>query len=170
MTPLDHAIVWQRGEAFEMLLLSAVGVAVLILAAGLWRYAPTAMGQALPLPLAAVGLLFLIAGIIGSLGTQARLDALEAAFVADPVAFVQAETVRVTAFQSLYTYTLIGAAVSFAIAVLIFALSEHHMLRAIAVSLALVGLTGLVVDMFSQERANRYSAALESECARSALP
>ena len=144
-----------------MLLLAAAGVIVLILAAGLWRFAPTATGQALSFPLTVVGGLFLIAGVIGYVGTDARLDAFAATYAADPAAFVQAEIQRVARFQRLYTATVIGASAAFTGAVLIFALSEHPGLRAVAVCLVLVGLTGLVIDMFSQERANRYVAALE---------
>ena len=170
MTFLDHSIAWQRGEAFEMMVLAGAGGVVLILAVGLWRSAPTALGQALALPLVVVALIFLAAGVLGSLGTTERLAAFSAAFEADPVAFVQAEKARVEAFQRLYTYTIIGAAGAFTGAVMIFVFSEHPLLRAIAVSLAFIGLTGLVVDMFSKERADRYSAAIQSELARTELP
>ncbi len=170
MTFLDHSVEWLRGEAFEMALLAGVGSLIMIMAAGLWRLAPTPLGQALPIPLAAVALLFLVAGLAGSSGTSARVAAFTDAFEADPLAFVEAERARVDAFQALYTYTMIGAAVCFAAALAIFALSEHPVHRAVAVTLAFVGVSGLVVDMFSKERSNRYSDAINAEIARTERP
>ena len=163
---LDHALAWARGEAFEMLLLALAGALVLVLAGVLWRLAPTPVGQALPLPLAAIALVFLVAGLGGYLDAVGRPAEHAVAFGRDPVAFVHAERARVEAFQALYTYTTVGAAVAFAAAVALFALYQNATLRAVAVALAFAGLSGLVVDMFSKERSATYARAIEAEIER----
>ncbi|WP_420583670.1 hypothetical protein [Ruegeria sp.] len=160
---LDHTLAWARGEAFEMSLLATAGVVVLVVAGLMWRFAPTPVGQALPIPLVVVALIFLAGGLGGSIGSQDRLADYAAAFNQDPVAFVHAEKARVEAFEALYTYTLIGAAVAFAAALALFVFSEHATLRAIAVALVFLGLSALIVDMFSKERAVTYANAIEAE-------
>lgn len=170
MTFLDHAIEWLRNEAFEMSLLACAGVVILIIAAALWRFAPTPMGQALPIPLAIIALLFLGAGLGGALGTPAKIATFNEAYALDPRAFLYAEKARVEAFQILYTYTLIGAAIVFAIALMLFAVSEQVMLRAIAICLVFLGLSGLVIDVFSKERSNRYYEVIKAEVSQSEHP
>ncbi|MYI69489.1 MAG: hypothetical protein F4103_12350 [Boseongicola sp. SB0673_bin_14] len=166
MNFLDNTLAWARGEAFEMSLLALAGALLLAAAGALWRLAPTPAGQALPLPLAVLALVFLVAGLAGSIDATGRLEAYAAAFDRDPAAFVHAERARVEAFQSLYAWTMIGAAAAFAVAVALFALSGHATLRAVAVALALAGLSALVVDMFSKERAATYARAIEAEIER----
>jgi len=163
---LDHTMIWAKGEAFEMSLLVLAGTLLLAMAGLLWKLAPTPVGQALPIPLSVVAMLFIVAGIVGTSGNSSRLDEYESAYEQSPARFVHAEKVRVKKFEALYTYTIIGAAIAFAMAIVMFKLSENETMRAIAVTLVLVGLSGLVIDMFSKERAKTYEQAIDAETVR----
>ncbi|MCY4258902.1 MAG: hypothetical protein OXC91_01380, partial [Rhodobacteraceae bacterium] len=165
-TFLDHTLIWTKGEDFEMALLVGAGLIVLIVAVLFWRLAATPISQSLPIPLVIVALLFLAVGIGGLLGSPAKIAEYTAAFEQDPEGFVHAEKDRVEGFRVLYIYTIIGAAIAFAISVLIFAFTLHPLARAIAVTMAFLGLAGLVFDMFSKERAMTYADAIDAELNR----
>lgn len=166
MNFLDHTMTWTKGEAFEMSLLAVTGVLVLCIAGLLWRCSPTPVGQALPIPLTVVALIFLVAGVAGLLGTPSKVAMYTSAFEQASAEFVKAEKSRVEAFDTIYTYTLIGTILAFNVAVCLFALSETPTLRAIAVALVFIGLSALVIDMFSKERAVNYEQAINAEIKR----
>jgi len=149
-----------------MLLLALAGILLVMLAGLLWKLAPTPIGQALPIPLSVVAMIFIVPGIVGALGNSSKLAKYESAYEQSPTGFVHAEKARVKKFEDLYTYTLIGATIAFAMAIVMFKLSENETLRAIAVALVLIGLSGLVVDMFSKERATTYEQAIDAEIVR----
>ncbi len=166
MSFLDHTMIWAKGEAFEMSLLTLAGALLLLIAGLLWKLAPTPTGQALPIPLSVAAMIFVVAGIIGTLGNSAKLAKYESAYEQSPASFVYAEKARVKKFEALYTYTIIGAAIAFAMAIVIFKLSSNETLCAIAVTLVLIGLSGLLIDMFSKERAKTYEQAIDAEIVR----
>jgi len=111
-------------------------------------------------------MIFIVPGIVGALGNSSKLAKYESAYEQSPTGFVHAEKARVKKFEDLYTYTLIGATIAFAMALVMFKLSENETLRAIAVALVLIGLSGLVVDMFSKERATTDEQAIDAEIVR----
>ncbi|MCY4051358.1 MAG: hypothetical protein OXE41_07230 [Gammaproteobacteria bacterium] len=166
MNFLDHTMIWAKGETFDMLLLALVGTLLFVIAGLLWKFAPTPVGQALPIPLSVVAMIFIIAGMVSNWGNSSRLAQYESAYEQSAASFVHAEKARVSAFEAIYTYTIIGAAIAFAIAIVLFQLSENETIRAIAITLALIGLSGLVIDMFSKERATTYEQAIDAEIAR----
>ncbi len=166
MSFLDHTMIWAKGEAFEMLLLALAGTLLLAAAGLLWKLAPTPVGQALPIPLSVVAMIFVAAGIVGTFGNSGQLAKYESAYEQSPISFVHAEKARVEQFEDLYAYTIIGAAIAFAAAIVMFKLSENETLRAIAIALVVIGLSGLVIDMFSKERAMTYAQAIDAEIVR----
>ncbi len=166
MNFIDHTVIWAKGEAFEMSLLVLAGALLLVIAGLLWKLAPTPVGQALPIPLSVVAMIFIVAGIVNTFGNSSKLAKYESAYAQSPASFVQAEKARVKKFEDLYTYTIIGAAIAFAMAIVVFKLSGNEMLRSIAVALVLIGFSGLVIDMFSKERAATYEQAIDAEIVR----
>ena len=166
MNFLDHTMIWAKGEAFEMSLLALVGALLLVIAGLLWKFAPTPVGQALPIPLSVVAMIFIVAGMVSTWGNSVKLTQYESMYEQSAPRFVHAEKARVRKFEDLYAYTIIGAAMAFAIAIVLFQLSENETIRAIAVTLVLIGLSGLVVDMFSKERAKIYEQAIDAEIVR----
>lgn len=167
MELIEHTQHWVRGEVLEAFATAAAGAVFAGLGVLAWRSTDPAVGRGLVLPLALLGGLLLLAGLGNAYGTQRRLAGFERAHAEDPAAFAQAERERVDGFQSLYTFTMVMAAVSFAGAVGLFAYSLDARARGAAIALVLLGLSGLVIDLYSKARADRYAqhidAALRSE-------
>ncbi|HEY8934222.1 MAG TPA: hypothetical protein VIM65_03345, partial [Cyclobacteriaceae bacterium] len=74
--------------------------------------------------------------------------------------FIQAEKERVESFQYMYTISKIVATIFFTCTLIIFWLSENPTLRGWGIGLAIFAISGLVVDYFSQERAENYYQAI----------
>ena len=78
-------------------------------------------------------------------------------------AFIQTEKARVEGFQFTYVITKIVATVLFAATLLIFWITKSPTWQGIGIGLTLFAFAGLVVDYFSQERADiYYSTILEA--------
>lgn len=169
MSFIEHTHDWLRGEAVDMAVLSATGLALLSLAFVLWRFVTTPLGQALVIPTLLVSLLFLVVGFYGVVSTPIKIAEFSAAYDLDPLGLVQAEQTRVAGFQALYTYTLMGATIGFALATGLFLATDQAVWRAIAIALVFVGLSALVIDGFSKERAATYAAQIEEELAHQSL-
>lgn len=156
MNLIDYTIDWHKGEAFEATLFGSFGVVVILLAILSWTLGKTPNTQALLIPLLVVGTIFISSGISGVISNQNTIKQLEQLEMTDSAAFVKAEKERVEGFQSLYLYTKIGAGIAFFLAVLLFFVTHNRHWQAIAIALVLLGLTGLVIDYFSKERADHY--------------
>jgi lipoprotein signal peptidase len=52
--------------------------------------------------------------------------------------------------------TIIIASISFVLAICAFVLTHNATLRAIGIALVIFGITGLIIDYFSKERADNY--------------
>ncbi|BDY05262.1 hypothetical protein [Ferrimonas sp. YFM] len=161
MSFIEHTHAWVRGEGVDMAVLCGVGLLLLLVAGGLWRFVATPLGQALVIPISLIALLFLGVGVFGVVSTPAKLAQFSAAFELDPSGFVQSEQERVAGFEALYLYTLIGAAIGFALALGIFWQTQSVTWRAIGIALVVLGLAALVIDGFSKERATVYQAEID---------
>lgn len=157
---IQHSIMWAKGEMFESLLTGAFGVLLILVGFLFWKLGQTPAAKAMLLPLVAAGLLLSVAGGSGYFSNQQRVQQYEAMPSQELKEFVKSEKQRVDDFQSLYTYTQIFAAICFVAASVMFWLSINPHLRAVAITLALLGLAGLVIDFFSKERADIYYAEI----------
>ena len=92
-----------------------------------------------------------------------RLTQYTEAFNKDKVEFIKSEKKRVEDFQYLYKMTIIIASVCFAVAICFFLFTNNHVLKAIGIALIIFGLTGLIIDYFSKERADNYYKAITTE-------
>lgn len=103
----------------------------------------------------------LITGASSGIGKETARMLIRKAFTENPEAFIQSEKERVEGFQYMYTMTLIIATVSFAFALLVFWFSHSPLLKAVALAVAIFGISGLVIDHFSEERAAKYYQKIE---------
>jgi lipoprotein signal peptidase len=62
--------------------------------------------------------------------------------------------------------TIIVASVCFAISICVFLSTNNQLLKAIGLALIIFGLTGLVIDYFSKERAEDYYKAITKKIDR----
>lgn len=160
MNLLEHTTSWYKGEIFEATVISIVGLMLVIISFSFWKLGKTPNAQAIVLPILIVGLLLGTAGLFMKHSNTTKMKLLPHSTTENQHEFAQAEKQRVKNFQSLYTYTKIGAAICFTLAIVIFFVTDNRHWQAIAIALILTGFSGLVIDYFSKERADIYYNAL----------
>lgn len=160
---IQHTTNWVKGEIFEATIFGAFGLLTIICALLFWKFGETPNARAVIIPFAIVGIFFLMTAISGIISNNKRLIAYTEVVQKDKKAFVESEKKRVEDFQYLYKMTTAIAAVSFAIAIGFFLFTNNYILRAIGLALILFGLTGLIIDYFSKERADMYYKTIMTE-------
>ena len=155
-----YTAAWIKGEILEAMIILAFGV--LTIAAGFlfWRIGSTPSAKALLLPLVFTGLIYAAIGISMKFSNHKRMTDLEQSYHQDKSAFVKAEKQRVESFQYMYVISKLVATVFFAATLLLFWFTRNPNLHALGIGLTLFALSGLVVDYFSQERADIYYKAI----------
>jgi hypothetical protein len=160
---IQHTTNWVKGEIFEATIFGSFGLLTTICSLLLWKFGETPNSKAVIIPLAVVGIFFLATAISGITSNKKRLPQYTEAFNTDKAEFVKSEKKRVEDFQYLYKMTIIIASVCFAIAICFFLFTNNHILKAIGLALIIFGLTGLIIDYFSKERADAYYKAITTE-------
>ena len=156
MNLLEHTTNWYKGEIFEATIIGVFGIFLIAISIAFWKLGKTPHAQAMLIPLLVVGLLLGFTGVYMSYSNSNKVKALSETVIESQQKFAQAEKQRVENFQSLYTYTKIGAALFFTIAIILFFVTDNRHWQAIAIALIITGASGLVIDYFSKERADIY--------------
>lgn len=125
-----------------------------------WKLGSVPAAKALLLPLIVTGLIYSAIGISMYISNQKRLTEYEQNYKLDSLSFIKAEKQRVENFQYMYVISKVVATVFFAVTLLLFWFTKNPGLHALGIGLTLFALTGLVVDYFSQERAEIYYQAI----------
>lgn len=152
----SHTSAWIKGELFEAALILSFGIATMLTAYLFWKVGTTPSSKALLLPLVITGIIYATIGGGMVVSNNKRTKEFEQTFQQDNKAFIQSEKVRVEGFQYGYVISKIVATLFFAATLLIFWTTKNSTWQGIGIGLTLFGLAGLVVDYFSQERANIY--------------
>ncbi len=160
---MQHTTNWVIGEIFEATIFGSFGLLTIICSLLFWQFGETPNSKAVIIPFAIVGIFFLVTAISGIVSNNKRLTEYNEAFQKDKKAFVISEKKRVEDFQYLYKVTVIITALSFVVAIGFFLFTDNHILRAIGLALIIFGLTGLVIDYFSKERADFYYEAIRED-------
>ena len=108
------------------------------------------------IPLVLIGLILAGSGTYGTYSNQRQITQYQQNPPLEIASFIQAEKERVEGFQSLYTFTKYLALGLFATAVCIFFFTQNRYWQAAAIAMVVLGLSGLVIDYFSKERADSY--------------
>ena len=87
---------------------------------------------------------------------QKRLSEYEQSYKQENLAFIKAEKQRVESFQYMYVISKVVATVFFAATLLLFWFTKSPNFHAWGIALTFFALSGLVIDYFSQERADMY--------------
>ncbi len=159
----QHTTNWVKGEIFEATIFGSFGVLTIISSLLLWKFGETPNSKALMIPLAVVGVFFLATAISGISSNVTRLPQYTEAFTKDKAEFLESEKQRVEDFQYLYKMTIIIASVCFAGAICFFVFTNNPIPKAIGLALIIFGMTGLIIDYFSKERADAYYNAIMFE-------
>ena len=155
-----HTTAWVKGEILEALLITAFGLVTLAGGFLFWKLGSVPAAKALLLPLIVTGLIYSAIGISMYISNQKRLTEYEQNYKLDSLSFIKAEKQRVESFQYMYVISKVVATVFFVVTLFLFWFTKSQGLHASGIGLTLFALTGLVVDYFSQERAEIYYQAI----------
>lgn len=147
---------WVKGEVFEASITALFGIVILLLVLILWRVGKTPSAQSLLIPLFVISIILSGSGIYNAYSNQNRLLQFKADYYENPKEFIQSEKERVEGFQGLYLFTKYLAASLFLGAILIFFFFKNIHWQAIAIAMVILGLSGLIIDFFSKQRADEY--------------
>ena len=153
---IQHSINWAKGEILEAVLFGVFGFLVMIIAIMFWKIGSTPNVKAIVIPLLVVGLFFAGMGVFGVYKNQNRITVYTKEFKTNPTEFVKKEKERVETFKMMYKTTVITFAVLSLFAFFVFVFSCNNTLKSIGIALAIFGLTILIIDYFSEERAAIY--------------
>lgn len=162
-TFIENTIDWYKGEAFEAFVSGSFGIGFIFIALLLWKIGDTQGARALIIPLVGLGLILGISGLYNANTNRHIVKQLENSYTKTDMAFIHSEKERVEGFQYLYTFTKYLATGLFAVALIIFFFTENYHGRAIAISMVILGGSGLVIDHFSKERADTYYQIILNE-------
>ncbi len=156
MNFIEHSFLWAKGEIFEGTIIAIAGASFLLIGLAFWKYGSTEGSRAFIIPVIIAGILFISAGIHSFYSNSNRIEEFKENFSISSTEFVLAEKKRVEGFQYLYKYTQWIAAIFFLTAIATQFLSVSPNIKAIGITLAIIGMAGLIIDYFSKERADIY--------------
>lgn len=155
-----HTTAWIKGEILEAILITAFGLVTIAGGFLFWKLGSAPAAKALLLPLVITGIIYSAIGISMYMSNQKRLTGYEQNYNKDSLSFIKAEKQRVESFQYMYVISKVVATVFFVVTLFLFWFTKSQGLHALGIGLTLFALTGLVVDYFSQERAEMYYQAI----------
>ncbi|WP_375584336.1 hypothetical protein [Cyclobacterium xiamenense] len=157
---VKHSIQWAKGEVFEGVCIGITGLLVLILASLLWKYGSTENARVLVLPTLGLGILFVLMGSFMVYSNSHRQLSFQQSYDANANQFLLDEKKRVEAFQVLYPTSLSISFACFVATIAAFVWSKNPHFHAVGLALSVFGLSLLIIDYFSKERASVYYAVI----------
>lgn len=153
---INNTLSWIKGELFEAVLVLSFGTLIAIAGFLFWKMGSTPGSKALLFPFVIAGVIYAAIGANMLFSNNKRLTDYPQAYQKNKVEFIKSEKKRVEDFQYQYTISKIVATVCFVLTLGLFWLTKSPAWQGVGIGLALFGLTGLVVDYFSEERAKIY--------------
>lgn len=163
MELIQYTTNWIKGELFEARLIVTFGLITIIAGFLFWKIGTTPNAKALFVPLLIVGAIYSSIGGGMLYSNPKRMVALPQSYQQDKVEFAKLEKKRVDDFQYGYKVSKIVATVFFLLTLVIFWTTKNPTWMGIGIALTYFGLAGLVVDYFSQERADVYYKQILTE-------
>lgn len=159
---MQNTINWYNGEIFEGKFILGFGFFLILTALLFYFLGNTPSAKALLIPLLVIGIFFSLTGanMIRSNGKQKQEIAKK--YEQNPKEFINAEIIRVDDFQYLYPMSIAISLACFLIAIALLYFTQNVHLKAVAISLILLGMAFAVIDYFSKERATIYYEQLKS--------
>jgi hypothetical protein len=157
---IQNTINWIKGEVFEASLILSFGIITLVGVILLWKIGSTPNSRALLLPFVVTGVIYAGIGSGILVSNQKRIQEFPRSYQQDEKKFILLEKQRVEDFQYAYTISKIVATIFFACTLFIFWYTQSPTWQGIGIGLAYFALAGLVIDYFSQERADIYYNAI----------
>jgi hypothetical protein len=152
----QHTENWIKGEIFEASIFGSFGLFSIIVGLLFLKFGTTPNAKALIIPLIVIGIFFVGTAISSGITNKKRWSEFNASYVNNKAKFVEGERARVVGFQYMYTATVCIAVLCFVIAITSMLFAQSATWKGIGIGLAIFGITGLIIDFFSKERADVY--------------
>ena len=163
MELIDYTNKWLSGEIFEGKSILIAGLCLLVLTFVVWRIGSTEYARAILIPMLVVAIMHIGIGVGMVISNKQRIPQFTEQYQKQTqVEYIESENARVNEFMKIYPQVIIFAAVSFAVAICLFAFFSKPWLRATALALIYLALSCLVIDYFSKERAIIYQQEINS--------
>ena len=156
MKLVEYSVQWAKGESFEGMCIAIAGVVTLMCALLIWKFGTTLNARALLTPALVLGFLFSFMGSYMMYSNNQRIADFQSAYQSDAAEFTQNEKNRVEDFQFMYPASLAISGLFFLITILAFSFSERPSFHAIGIALTVFGMSLIIIDYFSKERAQIY--------------
>ena len=157
---ISNTISWIKGELFEGALILSFGIITLVGGFLFWKTGTTPHSKALFLPLMVTGIIYAGIGSGMLMSNQKRMKEFPQNYEQYGKTFIKMEKKRVEGFQYGYTVSKVVASIFFSCTLLIFWFSKNPTWQGIGIGMAYFALAGLIIDYFSQERADIYYTAI----------
>lgn len=161
MEIIKVAIEWARAEVFSSRFFILFGILFVAASIGFWQLGKTEIAKAYILPTAVVGILLLTIGLGVFFTNKARITGFEAAYHADPTAFVKSEITRTQ--KSIDEFrTIVFKIAPFIIiaAALLIAFVDKPLWRAIGITTIAMMVVILMIDSNANARIKVYQELL----------
>lgn len=152
----QNTINWIKGELLEAWLILSFGLFTIVLGVLFYKLGGTQGSRTLLWPLILTGIIYSAIGSGMLYSNYKRLTKFPEHYKTNHSKFILSEKERVEDFQYGYTVSKIVASLFFTTTLFLFWFSKSPFWQSIGIGLAYFALAGLVVDYFSQERANNY--------------
>jgi len=156
MKLVEYSVQWAKGESFEGMCITIAGILTLIFSLLIWKFGTTLNAKALLIPAFVLGLLFSTMGSFMLYSNNKRVTEFQNAYQTDSEVFTKNEKKRVEDFQFMYPTSLAISAVCFLITIIAFVYSKNPTFHAIGIVLTIFGVSLIIIDFFSKERAQIY--------------
>lgn len=160
MTLIDYTTNWIKGELFEARLIVSFGIITIIAGFLFWKIGTTPNAKALFIPMIVVGVIYTSIGSGMLYSNPKRMIELPQKYENNKAEFAKSEKKRVDDFQYGYKTSKIIATIFFTLTLIIFWTTKNPNWMGIGIALTYFAMAGLVVDYFSQERADIYYAEI----------
>lgn len=151
---------WVKGEIFEGTAIAVFGILTLFTAFLFWKFGETPHAKALTIPTIVLGVLLLSMGVSMYTSNQKRVKEYQNKYQENPSGFIKQEKERVESFQYMYVISKVVATVAFIFAIFGFWFTKNATTQSIAIVFLMLGVSLLVIDYFSEERAAIYYAEI----------
>lgn len=153
---VEYSIQWAKGEQFEGWCIAIEGIFILFLAFILWKFGSSLNAKSLVIPSLIFGLLFSLMGTYMIYANGQRQVTFRQSFEINSEQFLKDEKKRVEDFQFMYPASLAISAICFLVTLVAFVWADNPNFHAIGIILSVFGLSLIVIDYFSKERAMTY--------------
>ena len=159
----ESIISYYRGEKGEAVILVLFGILVFaLLSTLLWKY-PSDLAKGLTYPVSVFILIAVFAGTFNAYNNQKRLNEFPARYLDNREAFVEAEFRRFEGDNGGNRWWLplnIAWTLCLVIGVALYFMKDGYYSKGVALGIVFLGFSGLLIDGFAKERAEKYTGKI----------